>query len=145
MIFGFPFSAKPETLNTLLYLVPNSLIFWAVIGCAVLVARQPGPLPFEGIAFLVFAALGFALHAVLAAYPRMLMPLIPIALWFVFTRWGRSVAPYLSRTRGTYDAVRRRQPELSRIEVDPLRVHETSSAPSSAAPASRPVRTPEGG
>ena len=104
MIFGFPFSAKPETLNTLLYLIPNSLILWAVVGCAVLVARQPGSLPFEGIAFLVFAALGFALHAVLAAYPRMLMPLIPIALWFVFHTAGTVVVPYFSRTRGTYDA-----------------------------------------
>jgi hypothetical protein len=104
MIFGFPFSAKPETLNTLFYLVPNSIILWAVVGCAVLVARRPGSFPPEGIAFAAFAALGFALHAVLAAYPRMLMPLIPIALWFVFHTVGTRVVPYFPRTRGTYDA-----------------------------------------
>lgn len=104
MIFGFPFSAKPETLNTLYYLLPNTLILWAVVGCAVLVARRPEAFPFEGVAFAAFAGLGFALHSVLAAYPRMLMPLIPVALWFVFLAVGTIVVPYLSRTSGTRDA-----------------------------------------
>jgi 4-amino-4-deoxy-L-arabinose transferase-like glycosyltransferase len=111
MVFGFPFSAKPETLNTLFYLVPNSIIFWAVVGCAFLVARQPAPFPFEGVAFAVFAGLGFALHSVLAAFPRMLMPLVPIALWFVFFTVGTRVVPYFARTRGTYDASGGEMPE----------------------------------
>jgi hypothetical protein len=104
MVFGFPFSGKPETLNTLFYLVPNSIILWAVVGCAVLVARRPRPFPFEGVAFAAFAGFGLALHSVLAAFPRMFMPLIPIALWFVFFTVGTRVVPYFSRTRGTYDA-----------------------------------------
>jgi 4-amino-4-deoxy-L-arabinose transferase-like glycosyltransferase len=104
MFFGFPFSAKPETLNTLFYLVPNSIILWGVLGCALLVARQPGSFPPEGIVFAAFAVFGLALHAVLAAFPRMLMPLIPIALWFVFHTIGTVVLPYFARTRGTYDA-----------------------------------------
>jgi 4-amino-4-deoxy-L-arabinose transferase-like glycosyltransferase len=104
MFFGFPYSAKPETLNTLFYLVPNSIVLWAVVGCAFLVARQPGSFPPEGVAFAAFAGFGFALHAVLAAFPRMLMPLIPIALWFVFHTVGTVVVPYLTRTSGTYDA-----------------------------------------
>jgi 4-amino-4-deoxy-L-arabinose transferase-like glycosyltransferase len=104
MIFGFPFSAKPETRNTLFYLVPNSLILWALVSCAFLVARQPAPFPFEGVAFAAFAGFGFALHSLLAAFPRMLMPLIPIALWFIFFTVGTRVVPYLARTRGTYEA-----------------------------------------
>ena len=104
MTLGFPFSAKQETLNTLYYLVPNSVILWAVLGCALLVAVRTVAFPFEGVAFLAFAGFGFALHSVLAAYPRMLMPLIPIALWFVFVVAGAVVAPYFARTIGTHDA-----------------------------------------
>jgi hypothetical protein len=102
MIFGFPFSAKPQTLNTLYYLVPNTLLLWAVVGCAVLVLRRPDAFPFEGVVFVAFAGFGFLLHSVLAAYPRMLMPLIPIALWFVLLVVGRVVVPY-SRTRATHE------------------------------------------
>jgi hypothetical protein len=101
MVFGFPFSAKQETLNTLYYLIPNSLILWAVMGCGALVARRREPFSVEAIAFATFATLGFGLHAVLAAYPRMLMPLVPIALWFVFQTLGTRVVPYLAGTRGT--------------------------------------------
>jgi 4-amino-4-deoxy-L-arabinose transferase-like glycosyltransferase len=104
MTLGFPFSAKQETLNTLFYLLPNSLILWAVLGCAVLVARRTVAFPVEGIALAAFAAFGFALHAVLAAFPRMLMPLIPIALWFVFVTIGSIATSHLARTSGTRDA-----------------------------------------
>lgn len=104
MVFGFPFSAKPQTLNTLYYLVPNTLLLWAVVGCAVLVVPRPEVVPFEGVVFMAFAGFGFLLHSVLAAYPRMLMPLVPIALWFVLLVVGRIVVPYLDRTRGTREA-----------------------------------------
>lgn len=104
MILGFPYSEKPQTLNTLYYLLPNALILWAVVGCALVVAIRPAVLPREGIAFAAFAGFGFGLHALLAAFPRMLMPLIPIALWFVVVTVGTSVVPYFSRTRGTNEA-----------------------------------------
>lgn len=103
MTLGFPFSGKQETLKTLYYLVPNSLILWAVLGCALLVATRRVSFPVEGAAFAAFAAFGFALHAVLAAFPRMLMPLIPIALWFVFVTIGTIVTPHFARTSGTRD------------------------------------------
>lgn len=103
MTLGFPFSAKQETLNTLYYLVPNSLVLWAVLGCVLLAARREVAFAFEGIVFAAFAGFGFALHSVLAAYPRMLMPLIPIALWFVFVTVG-VVAPHFTRTSGTREA-----------------------------------------
>ena len=104
MTLGLPFSGKQETLNTLYYLVPNSIVLWAVVACAFLIATRTVAFPFEGIAIAAFAGLGFALHSVLAAYPRMLMPLVPIALWFVFVIFGAAVVPYFGRTIGTHDA-----------------------------------------
>jgi hypothetical protein len=103
MIFGFPFSATRESLTTLYYLVPNVLILWALVGCAILLALRRVTVGLEGIVFGAFAAFAFALHSVLAAFPRMLMPLIPIALWFVFVTIGTGV-PYLARTSATRDA-----------------------------------------
>jgi len=83
MWFGMPFSDKRQSLSTLFYLVPNSLILWLLVICSIVLVRRRSRLPVEFFAFAAFAALGFGLHAVLAAYPRMLMPLIPIAIWVV--------------------------------------------------------------
>lgn len=104
MILGFPFSATQESLSTLYYLVPNFLIVCALVGCVLLLVWRRVGLRFEGIVFGAFAAFGFALHSVLAAFPRMLMPLIPIALWFVFVTIGTLVVPYLARTSATREA-----------------------------------------
>ena len=104
MTLGFPFSATQEKLNTLYYLVPNAIILWALVGCALLLATRRLTFGFEGIVFGAFAGLAFALHSLLAAFPRMIMPLIPIALWFVFVTIGTLVVPYLARTSGTRDA-----------------------------------------
>jgi hypothetical protein len=83
MWFDVPFSEKPEHLNVLYYLVPNSLILWSLLAGAIVLVARRSRLPAEMAGFAAFAAIGFGLHAVLAAYPRMLMPLIPIALFFV--------------------------------------------------------------
>ena len=81
----------------------NSLVLWAVVGCAFLAAWGRVSFGFVGVVFASFAALAFALHSVLAAFPRMLMPLIPVALWFVFVSVGTVVVPYLARTSETRD------------------------------------------
>jgi len=104
MTLGFPFSATQEDLSTLYYLLPNSAVLWALVGCALLLATRRVTFGFEGAVFGVFGGLAFALHSVLAAFPRMIMPLIPIALWFVFVTIGTLVVPYLARTSGTRDA-----------------------------------------
>ena len=104
MIFGFPFSATQESVRTLFYLVPNMLILCALVGGVVVVATRRVTVGLEGIAFGTFAGFAFALHSLLAAFPRMLMPLIPIALWFVFVTVGTFVVPYLERTSATRDA-----------------------------------------
>jgi hypothetical protein len=104
MIFGFPFSATQESVRTLFYLVPNVLILCALVACAVVLATRRATVGLEGIVFGAFAGFAFALHSVLAAFPRMLMPLIPIALWFVFVTVGTLVVPYLERASATRDA-----------------------------------------
>lgn len=104
MTLGFPFSGRQETLNTLFYLVPNVLLLSALLACVLLVVVRRVAFQFEGIVFGAFAALAFALHSVVAAFPRMVMPLIPIAVWFVFVTIGSVVVPYLARTSGTRDA-----------------------------------------
>ena len=104
MLFGFPFSATSETLSTLFFLVPNTLLLWAVAACGILVVTRRAALPFEALVLGAFAAFGFALHSVLAAFPRMVMPLVPIALWFVFVTFAAYLGSGRSRTRGTYEA-----------------------------------------
>jgi 4-amino-4-deoxy-L-arabinose transferase-like glycosyltransferase len=104
MILGFPYSAKPQKLNTLFYLVPNVLLLWALVGSAIVLAARTTVLPPEGIPFAAFAIFGFGLHSLVAAFPRMLMPLVPVALWFVAVTAGTYVVPYVRRTSGTYEA-----------------------------------------
>ncbi len=93
IVFGFPFSAKQETLDTLFYLVPNSLLLWGTLGSAVVLVRRRIALTPEAAAFLAFGALALGLHAFLASYPRMLMPLVPVALWLVVWTVGRPATP----------------------------------------------------
>jgi hypothetical protein len=44
-------------------------------------------LPLELRAIAVFGAATFALHAVLAGYPRLLFPIVPIAIMLVIAWW----------------------------------------------------------
>ena len=104
MTLGFPYSATHESVSTLYYLVPNSFILWSLAGCVLLLALRRVRFGFEGVVFGAFGALAFALHSVLAAYPRMAMPLVPVALWFVFVTVGTAFVPYLPRTSAVRDA-----------------------------------------
>jgi hypothetical protein len=104
MILGFPFSETKESVKTLFYLVPNTFVFWALACSAIVLAVRRTALSPEGMPFAAFAAFGFTLHSLVAAFPRMLMPLIPVALWFVVVAVGTYLVPYLRRTSGTYDA-----------------------------------------
>jgi len=41
-----------------------------------------GALPAPAAPFAIFATAAFGLHALVAAYPRMLMPVVPVVVWF---------------------------------------------------------------
>jgi 4-amino-4-deoxy-L-arabinose transferase-like glycosyltransferase len=82
MLFNTPYSFTRENTKTLLYAFPNSLVLGAIVLSLAVFVRRRRSLPPEGIPFLLFGAVAFGLHALLSAYPRMLMPEVPIVLWF---------------------------------------------------------------
>jgi hypothetical protein len=83
--FDAPFSAKQESLKMLFYLLPNVLVLAALLASGALLvrARSSIALPPELLAFVGFGIVALAVHAVLAAFPRMLMPIVPVAAWLV--------------------------------------------------------------
>lgn len=116
MWFDLPFSAKQEELKLLFYALPNSVVLWALVASSIVLARRRAQLPPESIGFVTFGALAFVLHSALAAYPRMLMPIIPIALWVIFycagawtDRSSHASTPVNSRRTGEARASRPRE------------------------------------
>lgn len=82
--FSFPFSFTQQKLTTLFYLIPNSFILMLLILCIpVLFIKRRAVKP-EAVSFILFAGAGFGLHALLSAYARMLLPIIPMLLWLIF-------------------------------------------------------------
>jgi hypothetical protein len=77
--FDFPFSAKQENLSTLFYLLPNVLLLGALVASGVAVASWKR-LPVQVGAFAGFGLASLAVHAIVAGYPRMLMPVVPIVI-----------------------------------------------------------------
>jgi hypothetical protein len=91
-----PYSFTPQKLSTIFYVIPNALLlFGLTLSAAVLWARQRTLAP-EVVAFAFFLALGIILQAPLAAYTRMLAPLVPLIIWltvFAAFRYLRLVEP----------------------------------------------------
>jgi 4-amino-4-deoxy-L-arabinose transferase-like glycosyltransferase len=97
MFFDFPYSFRAERLAPLLFVIPNAFVLAGLLAAlGLVVGRARGLLPVEAIPFGLFAVATFVLHALLAAYPRMLFPIIPVIFWLVvvvFTRRLRVVSP----------------------------------------------------
>jgi hypothetical protein len=91
MWFHSPYSFREERLKQLLYVVPNAFMLSALVVSLVLLLRCRPPLPVEAIPFGLFALLTFTFHALLAAYPRMLFPVVPVIIWFVVLVMSRCV------------------------------------------------------
>jgi hypothetical protein len=81
ILFNTPYSFTQENLKTLVYALPNSLVLGAMVLSLVVFLRRRS-LPAEALAFLLLGAVALGLHVLLSAYPRMLVPEIPIILWF---------------------------------------------------------------
>jgi 4-amino-4-deoxy-L-arabinose transferase-like glycosyltransferase len=81
MLFNSPYSRTREQTNDLFYGLPNALLVGAVVLCLVVLIPRRRRLPLETGPFLVLAGSAFALHALLSAYPRMLMPVVPVLGW----------------------------------------------------------------
>ena len=83
MFFDVPYSYTEQRASALYFALPNALLLSAVVFAAVVAVRVRGALPPPTAPFLLFGATSLALHAVVAAYPRMLMPIVPVMVWFV--------------------------------------------------------------
>jgi energy-converting hydrogenase Eha subunit A len=83
MWFHFPYSFRQERLKPLLFVLPNALLLTSLLVSLGLLVGRRRLLPVEAIPFGMFAVTAFTLHALLSAYPRMLFPVVPVAIWLV--------------------------------------------------------------
>jgi 4-amino-4-deoxy-L-arabinose transferase-like glycosyltransferase len=88
MLFNVPYSFKPAKRTGLVYSLPAALLLAGLIAAWRHAPRRDRKLPPETAAFASFAIAAFALHAVLAGYPRLLFPIVPIAIWFAVVWWS---------------------------------------------------------
>ena len=81
MWFSTPFSYTPQKLSSTFYIVPNALLLAGLLAAVawVLLGRAPP----EAFGFALLLILGLAVQSLVAAYTRMLVPLVPFALWFI--------------------------------------------------------------
>jgi 4-amino-4-deoxy-L-arabinose transferase-like glycosyltransferase len=94
MWFDFPYSFREQRVAALLFVVPNAFALTSLLLSLGLLFGRWRLLPVEAIPFGLFALTAFTLHALLAAYPRMLFPVIPVIIWLVVvvvSRWVRVV------------------------------------------------------
>ena len=83
MLFNLPYSRTEEQLNDVFYVVPNTLVVLALALCVLVLVPRRRRLPPETGPFVVLAAVAFVLHALVATYPRMLMPVLPFVVWLL--------------------------------------------------------------
>ena len=83
MFFDAPYSYAEQRLSAVFFAVPNALLLAAALLAALVAVRARASLP--AVVFAAFALASFALHALVAAYPRMLMPIVPVIVWFAAT------------------------------------------------------------
>ena len=83
MFVGFPFPftlAIPLVISMILI---NGALFAGLARAWRSLRRARSALPRETIPFVLFAALGFTVHLLPSAEPRMLLPLLPVAIWLI--------------------------------------------------------------
>jgi 4-amino-4-deoxy-L-arabinose transferase-like glycosyltransferase len=86
LFFSVPASFEPISLRTLAkFGFPNLCLLLAVLGAIAVRARRRLRLPPEALVISALALLAIGVHVLLAGYSRMLMPTIPLLLWFVFS------------------------------------------------------------
>ena len=83
LLFNSPYSFERQSPKALVYALPNSLVFGAVVLALVLLLPRRGTLPREAVPFLMLGTATVGLHLLVASYPRMLMPVVPIVIWFL--------------------------------------------------------------
>jgi 4-amino-4-deoxy-L-arabinose transferase-like glycosyltransferase len=82
MVFNVPYSRTPQQTNDLFYALSNAVVLGAVAFSLLVLVPRLRSLPAETGPFVLLAVAAFGFHALLAAYPRMLMPIVPLIGWF---------------------------------------------------------------
>jgi 4-amino-4-deoxy-L-arabinose transferase-like glycosyltransferase len=102
MFVNAPYSDSEWRPNDLFYAVSNAVLLAAVAFSLVVLVPRRRALPPEAGPFLVLALAAFGLHALLAAYPRMLTPIVPFCAWFATLAYAeRATAPHVRSTEYT--------------------------------------------
>jgi len=81
MLVNAPYSRTAWEPNDLFYALPNLLLVAAVVASLVLLVPRRRACPPETGIFATFGSVAFTLHALVAAYPRMLAPIVPVVVW----------------------------------------------------------------
>jgi 4-amino-4-deoxy-L-arabinose transferase-like glycosyltransferase len=81
MLFNSPYSRTPQQTNDAFYAVSNAILLGAAVLCALVLVPRRRTLPPETGVFATLAVTAFGLHALVAAYPRMLAPIVPLLVW----------------------------------------------------------------
>ena len=89
MFFGLPFSFTLPVAVVVGLVLINGTLLTALVAAARSLRRARGSLPRETLPFALFAAVGLAVHLLPTAEPRMLAPLIPVAIWLIAVALNR--------------------------------------------------------
>jgi hypothetical protein len=92
MFFNAPYSAEPQTPKAAVYAFPNALVLGAIVLSVALLARRRHDLPPETLPFALLAGSTLGLHAFVASYPRMLIPVVPIVIWLCLLALSRNLS-----------------------------------------------------
>jgi hypothetical protein len=81
MLLNRPYSDSAWKANDLLYAVSGIALVAAAVFAAVVLVPRRGDLPPEAGPFACLAVVAFLMHLLVAAYPRMLVPIVPLIGW----------------------------------------------------------------
>jgi 4-amino-4-deoxy-L-arabinose transferase-like glycosyltransferase len=81
MLFNAPYSRTQQQTNDVFYALPNALLVGAIVLCLAVLLPRRRTLPPETGVFVLLGAVAFTLHALVAAYPRMLAPIVALVVW----------------------------------------------------------------
>ena len=81
MLLNRPYSDSAWKANDLLYAVSGIACALAALFAAVVLVPRRGSLPPETGPFACLAVIAFLMHLLVAAYPRMLVPIVPLVGW----------------------------------------------------------------
>ncbi|MBI5675291.1 MAG: hypothetical protein HZC48_05615 [Nitrospirae bacterium] len=84
MLFNYPYSYRPQKMSTYFYIIPNMFLVVCSIMCIYPYFARGKIIPVEIHILIVFFFFSFVGSALLSAYPRQLMVLLPVLLIWLF-------------------------------------------------------------